>query len=320
MAIRYVFPLPVLLLGLVFTMAGCDDTPTEVEEYQHEPVLHSYLITGEPFEEVWLEWIAKDIESLYIPEDNGISGVEMVVYPVLDATGTNVDSAGMAVYYEEDANHKGHYLASETDTVRAGWRYRIEVKKEDEVEIQAETTAPDTFALSTTYSAINSTLDTEPADINNMPDSLTFTREMPFLQITWSDAFNDVSYASEAKGGYIFILTALADTANLEQLDPDWDPVEDPIEPDDMWLSLYTFAPDYQNSMDIIWIFFNWAGPYRVETQAVSCEYYRYMFTQFANPTAGNVPRPESNVNGGLGCFGALSSHFFHLNMEKVGD
>ncbi len=75
-------------------------------------------------------------------------------------------------------------------------------------------------------------------------------------------------------------------------------------------------APDYINKYDIFWILFNWEGPHRVDVMAASFEYYRFIFAiQQSNPTTGDVARAEGNVNGGIGCFGAVAVHSFYMNM-----
>ncbi len=330
MVCRYGMVSAVLLAGLTIALTGCENEPTEMEDYQPEPMLHAYITTGQPFNssKVWLEWIANDIETFYDPVDNGIIGADVVIYPVRDdLTGTDLDSSGRAVYYNGDPGYAGRYLTAGTDTVQANWRYRIVVTKSDEVDIWAETTAPDTFTLRVPnyVSSIELVIDVEPVidPATGLPDTSripTLTRNDPSIRIKWSDAFTDVGYYDESKGGYFGTITALTDTADLEPLDPGWDPddPDDALDPEDMMRAGFTFTPDYQNEMDLVWLFFNWAGPQRLEWEAASKEYYRYVLTSIMFQGGADVPRLESNVNGGLGCFGATYRHFFYINLVRV--
>ncbi|NQU05914.1 MAG: hypothetical protein HQ568_07460 [Calditrichaeota bacterium] len=47
---KHTFTLLTLILPLIFIF-GCDDTPTEVSDYQYEPVLSAFLSSGKTITE-----------------------------------------------------------------------------------------------------------------------------------------------------------------------------------------------------------------------------------------------------------------------------
>ncbi|MDP8208127.1 MAG: hypothetical protein P9L92_15790 [Candidatus Electryonea clarkiae] len=323
-----------LFLFISIALIGCDSTPTEVDDYDPEPVLHAFITVDQPFGEIWLEKIHKNIENYYDPRNGGITGAEIVIFPKIDYTSDPPETfdtlgTGLAVYYEYDRNYAGRYIPMGANTVKRNTLYRIEVKKPGDVDIWAETTTPDTFILTVVnetdddrYEMLNTIMDVVPDDPQALPDSFpTFSRNDESIKTTWTPAWGNVNYGGESQGGYLFTILALTDTSELVPLDPDWDPddPEDAIEPGDKGRSTIGWAPDYINYYDIFWLLFEWSGPQRIDVIAGSFEYSRYVFTTYqTNPTTGDISRPESYVHGGLGCFGATAIHSFYLNMEVV--
>lgn len=321
----------VLILGsvLIFSLVGCDSEPTEVEDYQQEPVIYAYLSTGESFDVVHLEWVAKNIEAFYDPMDYVIEDANVRIFTTKDVTTGDSLLPGDPDYQEVQYAFNptlGYYEPSTIDgldEVRTLTRYRIEAIKGDEVNLWAETTTPDTFtAMVTTnspdprYAQLTQQLITgfQPPNPEELPNGLPlFNRAMDFIHLEWSNAWP--GGASTPSGNVLNIVT-LVDTTDLQRLDPDWDPTDpdDEIEPEEMWRANYTIAPSYQNALDIVWIFFGWVGPHRLDILASSYEYYRYRFTLI-----NGVPFPESYVHGGLGCFGAYTQKSMYLNMVKYG-
>ncbi len=323
----------ILVMGLMVTIVGCDSEPTEVEDYDPEPVLFAYIETTKPFQMITLEWVNKDIGSVYIPYETGITGADVKIFPIADTNGV-FDSTQMEHYTmtfthgpTNGAEGRGHYYpdltGTEIDTVRPTWTYRIEVTKGDEVDMWAETTVPDTFTVvCSNHQQLNDFWNIEPDDPQELPDSfMTFNREMDPFNFEWSLPWYNVDYGGDPVGGYVFNIVALTDTSELERLDPDWDPndPDDAIEEDEMWRAGIGWSPDYFDYFNVLWIFFDWAGPHRLDIMACSVEYSRYVLSHFiGNPTSGEVTRPEKYMNGGLGCFGAITKHSVYIQMERV--
>ena len=325
---RYNASLFIGLLSLLMTMSlfiGCeltDNNPTEFSDYDPEPFLSAFVEGGVSFAEgstIYLEMTAKDLDSRYDPEDYAVNNANIVIYPVADENGTAIDSAGLAVYYTENPDTAGKYNTTSQDICQHLWLYRIEAVKSGEVDVWAETTIPDSFTVRCSDTTLDALMDSIPADPYNMPDSPwpTFTRSSPMFTFTWSDAYREVDYNDTPEGGYLLFAETLVDTADLEPLDPDWDPSEDELEAQEMWRAGWMPAPDYQNAQPFFWIFTNFVGPQRVKVIAGSYSYYRYMFSSmYMGPQS--VTRPEFNVHGGLGCFGATVTHAIYFKMAKV--
>ncbi len=312
--------IPLLLLLFIATI-GCDSTPTEVAQYDPEPVLTAYMETGQPVGEVYLEWVWKYIESYYDVNEAGIKDATMTLFPV-SGTSTRWDT----LWFEHDL--AGRYLPVDTAyVIEAGVRYRMEVDQTlEDVHLTAETTAPDTFSLNISNPAV--TIDDTTLSFNHS-DPLNpffvhegksvparhaweilprFNRNDPILRFHWSES----AYA----GGRLISVVALTDTSHLRFLDPDkWD--EEP-EPEDKGRSGVGIIPEYQQGLDLFWIFFEWVGAYRIELIAASEELYRYSFTSMPMGPPTTSQRPESNVEGGLGIFGVTSTKTMYWYMQRT--
>ncbi len=312
------------MLGSLLLITGCeltDNNPTEFADYQPEGYLSAFIEGGESFaagSTVYLEMTAKDLDSYYDPRDYAVHDAEIVIFPVTNATGAAVDSSGLAVYYRENPDTAGKYETSSTLVCEHRWTYRIEARKTDEVNLWATTTVPDTFTVRADQPQVDTLMDSIPADPMNLPDSPwpTFTRNSPLLNFYWSDAFVNVNYADRPEGGYLLFAETLVDTADLVPLDPDWEP-GDGIEPEAMWRAGWIPAPDYQNAQPFFWLFTDFEGPHRVKVMAGSYSFYRYMFSSLPMGPQTEI-RPEFNVHGGLGCFGATVTHEVYFRMERV--
>ncbi|MBZ0263040.1 DUF4249 family protein [bacterium] len=320
-----------IALSLLFIM-GCDNTPTEVEDYEPEAVLFSFQEALEPTADVYLQWVNKNIYSQYSETETGISDATVILYPLFDDLhdGAYINEPGNPPYAEmitfsEDPAFPGHYLPDNPDTIRTGWRYRIEASDGESLSLWAETTMPDTFTLALSDQYPDTLIGYEPSDtleIEEYADVFpTYNRNDPVLRSWWSDAWPDPSYFAEPEVGYLLNIIALTDTVDLVPLDPSWDPddPDDVIDPEDKGRLGWTFAPDYMATIEIVWIYFDWAGPHRVDVIASSKELYRYMITNlmFGDPS-GDKPRYDSNINGGMGVFGGTVKKSFYLNMEAL--
>ncbi len=320
-----------MFAGLLFTLmalmlfTGCeltDNNPTEYSDYNAEPFLSAYVEGGKAFQDgstIFLEMTARDLDSYYDPADYAVHNAEIVIFPILDENGSAVDSSGLSVYYTEYADTAGKYFTTSTEICRHLWTYRIEAFKDGEVDLWAVTAIPDSFTVRCDNNELDALMDSIPADPWNMPDAPwpTFTRSAPMFNFFWSDAFVNVNYDDTPEGGYLLFAETLVDTADLEPLDPDWDPSEDELEAEEMWRAGWMPAPDYQNSQPFFWAFTDYVGPQRVKVIAASYSFYRYMFSSL-NMGPQSVTRPEFNVNGGLGCFGATVEHEVYFKMKKV--
>lgn len=310
------FLLPLLFL---FAAIGCENQPTEVSDYTPEPMLHAYLSTGELFSEIKLEWVDKNIGGVYSPEANGITGAEILIYPLRDDYGTVIDSAGKVVRYTDKAGRAGAYVTNSTQLVQPLTCYRLIAKKTGVLELSAETMTPDTFDLRFSDPALQAVTDVRPADSLHLPIQYPrYNRELNLIDISWSDAWRNVNYNSRPRGGYLFGQMCLVAPDSLIPLDPDWDPTD----PNDALTEEQRneragmmFVTDYQRSLSLFWGFFTFSGPHRLDAMAVSYEYYRYLFSTW---NSDGTERPESNVHGGLGCFGAYTRHYVFLEMVRV--
>jgi hypothetical protein len=305
--LRLIMALVMSSLLLIMT-TGCEDDPSELEEYDPDPVLTAFLFNGQPVDTVMVEWIGT-FHGHHDPTQLGISDAEVVLYPVLDADGTAADSSGNALYFHY-TGPGGAYVPDVNNYIpQAGVRYALSAVSPD-MEMYAETTMPDTF--STTVFQGGNVVNIDPAtrEVQGARgDTLSRTDEELFFR--WSDA--------EDAGGYLLGIHSTGDPEDIRPLDPEFDPTdEDQVE---FWEEVprfvYTPAPDYQNAVTLAWIYLNWSGPTNVMIQACSEEYYLYMFTSLTfNQGPGSDTNTYTNVQGGLGIFGALTLKEFKITME----
>jgi hypothetical protein len=275
------------VLAALALLAGCGDQPTEVEDYEREPVLSAFLTNGQPVDQVYLERVAP--LDAYDPEDHGITGAELVVFPV---------GGGDTLLLENDPDVPGHYLApAGADWRPAGTaRYRLEAYKEnDEVNVWAETVVPDTFSIEVLPAAA-------------VGD--TVTRLDPNFVLRWTDA--------DSAGGFILNVICLTPEDSLVPLDPDFDPEEDEVDEDYPPRSQMEFMRYDQREATLPWYLFQYEGPHRVDLLAVSALYYEYVTTLFRVGQGQGADIP-SNVSGGLGIFAGTTSRSFEVYVKRVG-
>jgi hypothetical protein len=275
-------------LAAVLTLAaGCADQPTEVEDYEREPVLSAFLTNGEPVDQIYLERVAP-LRAYYEPEDHGITGADIAIFPV---------DGGDTLLLQDDPAAAGHYIPPPGAAWRpAGMtRYRVEAHNEsEEVDVWAETVVPDSFSLEV------------------LPDTAvgdTLTRLEPNLVLRWTDA--------DSAGGFILNVTCLAPEDSLVPLDPDFDPEEDEVDEDYPPRSQMEFMRYDQREATLPWYLFQYEGPHRVDLLAVSAVYYEYVTTLFRVGQGQGADIP-SNVNGGLGIFAGTSRRSFDVYLERV--
>lgn len=291
-----------LFLIAVYLINGCENTPTEVENYQREPILSAFLVNGKLFEEAWLER-GGGMDDYYDMEYAGIDDATMMITYGVDDT----------LILIPDPNSKGRYIPSDGDSLipQGLQTYKIE----------AWTKAPHSEYLWATALVPGGVEDNGPMTIFLVSDDLqdtttvangdTLNRTMNTMVWSWNDV--------DSIGGFQGIIIAQTPREDLIPLDPDWDPTdpEDSLEVSDRERAGWTFMRHDQRQITIAWIFFEWEGPQKVIFNALSQDYYDYMFSTMQSEF-GTIERPEFNINGGLGIFGAYSERSLNIYMEKV--
>ena len=276
-----------IFLLSVFFISGCDESPTDVQDYDPEPILTCYIFNGEPISEVYLERIAP-LEELYLVSEWGISDADIKIYPI-----DNPD-AGDTLYFVEDINdfNEVYYVPASGEVLvpQFGVTYRIEASKPDEdIFLWAETIVPDTFTL---------TVDS-PYSINSGLLNSVVNWNSPNINMNWT--------AADSAAGYIF--SSLCVHGSLIPLDPESDIGDDA--PGRLNLQLLN---ETARSLEVPWTVFYWVGWHEIEIQAVSKDYYEYSLSFFSTEYSNQF----SNVNGGLGVFAGISRRGFTMIIQRV--
>ena len=273
------------VLVVLFSILGCEDNPTEVEDYDPQPVLTCFLYNGEPVMRVYLERVGS-LSSWYNPAEHRIADADIILFPVDNPT------AGDTLHFREvfDPEEGWTYapMPNEMLIPESFRRYRIEARKPSEdVYVWAETTVPDTFTLVVSPYTVEFDTISVPLDWNDPP-----------IRLDWTTA--------DSAAGYVYN-SLLLDPYPWVQLDPDmWE--EDP---NILEVEVLNYGA---NTAEVPWFAFNWVGLHEVEFQAGSIEYLEYCESIYS---AENID-PISNINGGLGIFGGLSRQNFYLYMQRV--
>lgn len=296
-----IYSILLILISILF-MPGCENQPTEAEDYDPEPIVQAFLFNGEPVEEVFVERIAPLFE-YYDPKDHGITGAVVRIFEV---------NGNDTLYFVDDPDYPGRYTPAPGDSlVPVGMMlYRIEVTTpapHNEF-IYAETRVPGDIEA---HGPVQIFMINDDFSFTQVNDGDTLNRNMPNLNWIWSDV--------DSVGGFQGMLINLEPRDSLIPLDPDWDP-NDPdqeIEDEDRGRFGYDIYRKDQRSVRLYWIAFEWVGWHRVELLAISQSYYDYIFSMF-RVQQGVIERADTNINGGLGIFGAVSRHSLKIYMEKV--
>jgi len=299
-----------IMISLVgFGLVGCDDTPTEVDNYQRQPVLSAFLINGQPFEEAWLERGA-GMNDVYDMANAGIDDATMMISNLAGDTLLNLIP---------DPSSKGRYIPADGEEFipQSRQTYKIE----------AWTTAPQNEYLWATALVPGMVEEHGPMQVFLVSDDLmdttivadgdTLNRTMNTMVWSWYDI--------DLVGGFQGIIIAQTPREDLIPLNPDWEPPVDPLNeddddyigPEDRQRAGWTFMRHDQRQITLAWIFFRWEGPQKVQFNALSGAYYDYVFSEM-QAEFGAIERPEFNINGGLGIFGAYSEQSINIYMEKV--
>ncbi|MBM3326030.1 MAG: DUF4249 family protein [Calditrichaeota bacterium] len=283
----------ILTLGLVGLFIGCETQPTELEKYHPQAQLTCFLFNGQPVHEAWLERVAS-IYGPYHTTDHGILHADIRIF-----------GGGDTLTLVDDPNKHGRYIPANGQTLvpRGKIHYRIEAVVPDGEFLWAETVVPDTFAFVDIYLLL------EDGTRQPVNDGDTLTRLDPNMFWEWNSV--------DSAGGYNGMIVALTPRDSLVPLDPDWDAAEDSLEEAERTRAGFTVMRSDQKIITIPWIFFQWAGPQRVELQAISRDYYDYLFTSF-RVQQGLIAEPQWNMHGGIGIFSGMSRYAITVVMKKV--
>ena len=282
---------PIVISGLMIFLAaiifaGCEDNPTEVEDYQPEAVLSAYLYSGEPVENVFLERVAP-IDQYYEFGANGIAGAQIIIFPLGNP------AAGDTLHLTHTGGGVYHPLGFETLIPQSGVIYRIEARKPSEdLYLWAETEVPGEFTLTVS------------------PYTLT-DGAIPYY-LDWNDVHISLDWTSSVSaGGYIFSSVCLTNPDSLQYLDPDEEENEENDEPG---IQEIEFIGAGASGLEIPWLMFNWVGWHWIQIQAISDAGYEYMLSNFNTP--GN--NPISNIHGGFGIFAGVATQSFVVYVERA--
>lgn len=294
--LRY-FSLLLAVLSFSLLFSGCEDNPTEIEDYDPQPKLTAFIYNGAPVEEVILERVGS-LYSYYDPLDYMISGADIILFPV------DNPAAGDTLHFIDSTATRGAYVPAQGESLvpQGNVRYRIEARKpSEELYLWSEIVVPDTFTLTVNDTFIL-TRDSNPDTIYG-----TFDWNDPIMSWEWS--------RSDSAGGYIFNALCLTPADLLVPLNPEIDPEDIDEEPGRYSMELLV---DYVFSGEVPWIAFWWVGPHRIVFNACNRDYFDYAFSLFRQQQQGLMEEPVYNVNGGLGIFGGFCKISFMLFMERV--
>lgn len=288
---------------LALSIIGCSDNPTEVQDYDPQPVLTAFIYNGQPVGDIKLIRV-QSIYTYYDSDDVGIPGAEIILFPV-NSSGAAIGDTVEFSYQSPD----GTYSPLTTPIIQGKTQYRLEVSIPATGEfLWAETTVPDTFTLTISHPSLSQplVLTPNPAAVDTLG---TFTRDMPTLLFQWTP--------SDSCGGYVGNNICLTPVDSLIGLDPAWEP-EDTVdipEPSRVSVDMYLETQEWQ---EYPWIAFQWEGWHCYEFLAVDRQYFDYVFSYFRTEQ-GVMTEPVYNVNGGgLGVFAGCAKTEFMLYMEKV--
>ena len=277
-----------LIFSMILILLGCDENPTEVEDYEYEAVLTAYIYNGEPVNYVYLEWIAP-INEEYYPEDYYIHNALIKLYPI------DNPSVGDTAYLFYTSNG---YYQNNSLIPQGGVTYGLEatVASED-LYIWAETTVPDTFSLSLSpYPLISGTY-----PFPHIPYPLDWNDEKITLNWTGADHSAGSIYSS---------VKIFEENEILQHLDPEWNEEDDGFP----GMQEVQILGQSTREMEIPWIMFSWVGLHVIQLQAANTPCLEYMDSAYLE----GDNNPISNVHGGLGIFAGVARNIFIVNMERV--
>jgi hypothetical protein len=274
----------VMLIGLMMT--GCSKNPTEVEDYDPEPILTAFIYNGEPIQEVYLNWTAP-VDAVFLLDYYFISGAEIKIFPLGDP------SAGDTLHFVERNNPDRGWMyvpaPNESLTPQGKVKYRIEARiPSGNIFMWAETMVPDTFTLRVSPYIVELDTIRIPLDWNDEP-----------IHLDWTEA--------DSSAGIICSSVALEGHIALP-LDPD---AEDPEDHGVQNIEILNLSAA---GIDIPWLNFYWAGWHWMQVQFVGADCVDYMMSLFNE----QVSDPLFNMHGGLGIFSGVSRQSFYVQLQRV--
>lgn len=289
------FPPSLWFIVALLFFFGCEQQPTEVEDYEPQAVLQGYLINGQPVDRIYLQWVAP-LQGYYDANDYSIADANMIIYP-MNQPG---DTLHLVQHPSPDSSWVYVPAPGEELVIQGKVRYRIEVKQpEAGLDVWSEALVPDTFSCWFQSPPL-------PVGVDTL-DSLN--REDPNLFLSWVQA--------DSAGGYNLNVTCLTPEDSLLPLDPDFNPDEDELDLTEVDRTMFWPMRYDQFEMLVPWFMFNFEGWHRIDLQAISQEYYDYGLSIFRFEQGFSIEL-ESNVHGGLGIFAGLAQKSFWVYMERV--
>ena len=291
--------------ALIAGVISCENTPTEVDDYDPEVVLYAYLGNGEPMTEVYLERISS-LFGYYTPK--GIAGASVWIMELDEPT----PDTFFFKHHPNTQDSSWLYVPDGDTLIPQSLKgYKIEVHTPRGEHLWSQAVVPGKIDwVSVSVSGVDSTTITDPPlEVEGLILD-TLTRWNSSIILEWTDILG--------AGGFVGIALCQepADT-NLIPLDPDWDPIENPVDTINISRRGWTIMRYDQNQTTIPGVAFQWVGLYQLQFQAVSREYYDYLFSDF-RAKQGMITRPESNINGGMGTFGSMTRFICYVYFKKV--
>ena len=292
----------IVIISFAAFFIGCAESPTELEDYDPQPVLSAFLYNGEPVGDIQLQRV-QSLYGYYDENTAGITDAEIILFSINPPAGSSADTVTFT-----NQGSDGNYSPDNPCLVQGKTVYRIEVTTGAGEFLWAETTVPDTFTLFIIHP--NFTLPVALTPNSGTIDTLgIFNRDMAPLLFAWTD--------SDSTGGYVGNNICLTPVDELVGLDPGWEPedLEDIEEPSRVRVDFYLSQQTFQ---EYPWIAFQWEGWHRYEFMAVDKEYFDYVFS-FFRTQQGVMTEPLYNVHGeGLGIFAGCCKTDFILYMQKL--
>lgn len=275
--------------------AGCENQPTEVEDYRPEVVMTAFITNGEPVKEVFLERVQPLLE-FYDPARAGICGATVRMWRVGGAD---------TLHLTDDPSLPGRYVPAAGAVVIPGSLevFRLEAVTPQGEHLWAECRVPGRMEE---HGPVTVALIDRFGNLSPVHEGDTLHRNMPNLFLIWNKV--------DSAGGFQGLGLALTSPDSLIPLDPDWTP-EDTIPPEDEQRAGWLILREDARMLHLAWILFTWQGPHRLELAALSRDAYEYLLHRFSSSLRSGIS-PYTNVHGGWGIFGARS--VFRMNIVMI--
>ncbi|MDG5766340.1 DUF4249 family protein [Balneolales bacterium ANBcel1] len=287
-------PRLLLLITLVALFSSCD--VYNMEPYENEYFVEGFLVAGEPFNRVQLSKTAAFDEE-YTKSDSRVCGADVTIFR-LDSDGNRADS------YILSESGTGYYTVDGELIPQPRQTYELEVITPDQVTLRAFTTVPDTFRIVRFEENSAVYLSDEQIEVT-LSRSWFPGRQNMFIFETRALAPDDYPMTP-----YYHTNNSSNRSARQRQTSK--------------ILSEANFVRNHDETVTIRypWSEISWFGPSRVTIHAIDdnvYDYYRSQYVQAGGSTLipGQVEHTITNVKGGRGLFGSLSSVTFEIYVEN---